>query len=477
MNDRVLFKIRINIPDLDQFDPSAQPCQSEYEAELIFEDNRNGYIKIFFEGRESLDRKVMSCEPSYSYSLLSKFEVLEAISPKHLRRVDFREYDHRGMRSAQVDEFGRQYFTINLKGIKLTYEASEQKESEIYLNQTAFPLIELNYRYSPNFSWRNDEFQLEPLNNIKEFIHFDKIEFIPEHNFYVSNKSTEMQINIKKEPRFRIRHHNATRSEIMACVNVLCALYSFYTNQKIDWRTSRVYANGELTIESRETSEEENKFIHGIFIWDFIQNPLNLVRNVDAQLLAKNSEMVFRLIERFNYAMRASDESKFMVLYSILEELRNYYILTGLIEAKPDGTAANLNRVREEYKFIHGVDKTDAFIKDALNNITGIVDESERALFANEIPFKVSAIKLMSMTNQFERYFKYLGVDPNQYELDLKQLKSLRDTIFHGRPVKDKDFLKKAIWYAHLPRLVGELMIKFFGINDLKSIEKKRVYG
>lgn len=477
MSERILFQVRINIPDLDQFDSGAKPCDADFEAELVLGNNRNDYLKVFFEGNQALDRKVMSCEPNYSYSLLSKFEVVKVISPQRLKHVDFCEYDHKGMKSAQVDEFGKQYFTISLKGIRLVYEPSERQDSEIYLNNSAFPLIELNYRYSPNFSWKNDEFQFEPLNNIKEFIPFDKIKFIPEQNFYVSNKNSDKQINIIKEPRFRIRHDNATRTEIMQCVDILCALYSFYTNQKVDWRTSRVYSEGKLTIESRETSEEENKFIHGIFIWDFIQNPLNLIRNVDAQMLMKNSDLVFRLTERFNYAMRAPDETRFMVLYSILEELRNYYILSGLIDAKPDGTPANLNRVKEEYKFIHGVDKTDSLIRAALNSITGIVDESERLTFTNEIPYKVSAIKLMSMSNQFESYFKFVGIDPKQFELDFKKLKSLRDTVFHGRPITDKTYLKKAIWYSHLPRLVGELMLKFFGINDLRAIEKKTVYG
>lgn len=474
MSERILFKVRINIPDLDKFDPFAQPCETDYEVELVQECNSH-YLKIFFEGNQALDRKIMSCEPNYSFSLLSKFEVVEVISPERLLHVDFCEYDHKGMKSVTIDESGKQYFTINLKGIRLVYENSHQGDTEVYLNNTAFPLIEMNYRYAPNFPWKNDEFKFEPRNNLKEFIPFEKVRFIPEQNFYISNKSTEKRINIVKEPRLRLRHDNATQSEIMKCVDILCALYSFYTNQKIDWRTSKVYAEGKLTIESRETQEEENKFVHGIFIWDFIQNPLNLIQNVDPLQLISNSDLVLRLIDRFNYAMRASDETKFMILYSILEELRNHYILTGLVEAKPDGTPANLNRVKEEYRFVYGVDKTDSYIGECLISITKIVDESEQSMFADEIPYKVSAIKLMSMSSQFKSYFKFLGVDSLPYELDFKQLKSLRDTIFHGRPIKDKEYLKKVIWYAHLPRFVGELMIKFFGISDLKAIDKKRV--
>jgi hypothetical protein len=282
------------------------------------------------------------------------------------------------MASEKVDEFGRVHFTIRLKGIRLIYEASEAQDSEIYLNHTAFPLIELNYRYSPNFSWKNEEFQFQPLNNIKEFILFNKIKFIPEHNFYVSSKSSEKLVNVKKEPRFRIRHENATADEIRKHAEMLCDLYSFYTNKKVDWQFSRIYADGKLFIELRDTVQEENKFVHGIFIWDFTQNPLNLIRNVDAKRVGENGEVVSRLVERYNYALSANDEVKFLILYSILEELRNYYILAGEIEKERGGTPPNLNRVKEGYRFIHGTGKTNTLIRDALRKISEIVDSEEK---------------------------------------------------------------------------------------------------
>jgi hypothetical protein len=397
---------RINIPGLDKHDPDAQKSGFEHEAELVFETNHDCYIKIFFDPKESLDRKVMSCEPSYSYTLLSKFIVTEVIAPSRLKHIDFCNYEHKGMASEKVDEFGRVHFTIRLKGIRLIYEASEAQDSEIYLNHTAFPLIELNYRYSPNFSWKNEKFQFQPLNNIKEFIVFNKIEFIPEHNFYVSTKSSEKLVNVKKGPRFRIRHENATADQVQKHAEMLCVLYSFYTNKKVDWEFPRIYAEGKLFVELRDTAWEENKFPHGVFIWDFAQNPLNLICNVDAKRVVENGGVVSRLVERYNYALSANDEVKFLILYSILEELRNYYILAGEIEKKRAGTPPNLNRVKEEYKFIHGTDKTNAQIRDILRKVSEMVHPSEKELFDSEISLKVSGIRIMSMTKQFESYFK-----------------------------------------------------------------------
>ena len=116
-------------------------------------------------------------------------------------------------------------------------------------------------------------------------------------------------------------------------------------------------------------------------------------------------------------------------------------------------------------------------IKDSLKKISEIVVPEEKEQFENEISIKVNGVRIMSMTDQFKSYFGYVEVDPRRYDLDFKELKSLRDNIFHGRPVKDREYLKKVNWYDRLPRLTGELLINFFGIRDLKKIDKKRVWG
>jgi hypothetical protein len=478
LDERIFFKLTIDIPDLDKLEPDAKKSELVYDGELVFETNSEFYIKIFFDYSERLDRKVMSWDPKYSYSLLSRFQVTEIISPNRLKHIDFANYYHKGMHSGtDSQEFNKQYFTIKPTGIRLVYEAAEQAESEIYLNQTAFKLIELSYRYQPNFPWRNEEFRFEPINNIKEFIRFNDINFIPEHNFFVSNKSSDKQVSIEKEPRLRISHSGATEAQVKGHVNLLCALYSFYTNKKIDWKYSKIYAEGKLFVEIKDTTQEDVQIIHGIFIWDFIQNPLNLICNVKTKDLIDNSDFVSRLIERYNYALKTNDETKFMILYSILEQLRNHYILTGQIEKEKAGDPPKLKKVKEEYKFTVKPDKTDDFIKDTLKRIIDIVDDSDKVLFEQEIQFKIPVIRLMTMVNQFDSYFKFANVDPEDFGLDFKELKSIRDDIFHGRPIRKKDYLNKVNWYEHLPRLTGELLIKFFGIDDLKTIEKKRNFG
>jgi hypothetical protein len=473
-NEKICFKVKIEIPEIASENNSES---TEYLGEVIFETNSEFIIKIYFDDSTELDQRVMGWDPKYSYNLLSKFKVTKVISPEYLLHIDFCDYSYNLIRSRFANKESEQnYLTIKSRGIKLIYKANEQLASEIYLNETAFSLIELNYKYDQDFNWNDSPFKWQPVNNVKDYIHFNDIEFVPENNTFIINKSSDKIVNLEKEPRLRIKHVGLTEFQVKEHVIALCDLYSFYTNKKIDWQFSRIYAEGKLFVEIKDVSSEDNKYAHGLFIWEFVQNPLNLIRNVDSKHLINNRELVSRFVERFNYALKTSDETKFMILYSLLEQLRNQYIITGKIDREMAGNPPNPKKVKEEYKFIYGVDKTNSFIKEALEKISQIVDENDRNLFISEVGLKVSAIKLLSMANQFESYFSYLKMDPKEYGLNFSELKSLRDKIFHGRGIDEVDYLKKVNWGDHLPKFTGVLLLKFFGIDDLKEVNNKRLF-
>ncbi|WP_276368734.1 hypothetical protein [Chryseolinea sp. H1M3-3] len=473
MDERIFFKFTIDIPDIDKSEPDSQTSVCEHHGELLFKDPTNITLKIFYLPLERLDRKIMGWQTDYSYRLLSKFIVSEVKSSyQNLLMIDFTEYEYSGMQnSTEFHESGFEYFTIQLTGIKLIYKSDIQSDSEIYLNGTAFNLIELHYRYHYNLPWKNDQFKWEPTNKVKDWIKFNDISFIPEHRFITSTKSTDTKVSLEKLPRLRIKNNNdLSESEIKTHVNLLCDLYSFYCHKEITWTESKIYSADKLYYEVKRAPSEDNKMPHGIFIWDFIQNPLNLIRKVDTAFMFKEASLVGKMIRRFNYSFKVPDESKFMILYGLLEELRNQYIQNQLIEKDSNG---NPNRAKEEYDFVLRRKDVDAEIEKALELLVSVVDPRQQAMFRQDIKHKVLGIRVMSMTNQFRSYFEFIKVNPDTFGLDFSKLKSLRDKIFHGRKLDDSlDTLKKAVWFEHLPRFTGILLLKFFGIESVDKIEK-----
>ncbi|MBJ6118089.1 hypothetical protein JAO76_07805 [Pontibacter sp. BT310] len=472
MKDSILFKLRINIPELDIYSPNVGTFSGIYNAEILVDENNSNAVslKIFYDGKEYLDHKVMRWEGENENLMLSKFEIMDILQPDNLENISFLEYGYKGITSGtSLYRKGFKYFTIHLKGVRFIYNNSEQDNSVFFLNQQAFQLIENNYRYHSNFPWNTSAYKWKPLHKVKEFISFNGIHFKPEHYFYASN-STESVVSIKKEPKFSVQYSELTAAEIKNHILLICALYSFYSHQNITYSLSRIYTDDKLHIEVKDVEDKAVSNEHGLFRWVFFQDPLNLILQVDIPHLLENLEFVLLIIERFNYALETKGESRFMILYNILEQIRNQYILSKHIEQERAGDPPNLNRVKEEYTFTTSKKKADNFIKEQLMKVAEIIDEEHQEQFIKDVPFKLTPIKVFSMTNQFQSFFNFINIQVEDFELDFVQIKSLRDSIFHGRPVSENiELLHQINSYKRLPMFVGTVILKYFGITEVSK--------
>ncbi|MEP2688241.1 hypothetical protein [Maribacter dokdonensis] len=476
MKIRTFFKLRINIEALDLISPKYQKCAKFYKGELIIDEKNNHEIqlKIFFDEKENLDRKISLWYHKYDLNLIQYFKVIEIEEPKNLIEIDFLNYRCKEIqKSTSFYEFDLKYFIVKLTGIKTTFLNSEKLASTIYLNQQSFDLIELNYYYNQNIFLDDEDYTWKPRNKIENYIKFGKISFKPEHRFFRTTKNHSEKILIQKEPRLSLEYSNLDVKEIKKHIELLCTLYSFYSLENIDYSISRIHTKDKLHIEVRDVSSNITKDYHGIFRWEFFQNPLNLLINVNAVHLLENSKFYRNIVNRFIYSLKTNGESKFMILYSILEQIRNNYILDKKIEKEKAGNIPNLKKVTEEYKFNLSKTQTDKFIKDILENIIDIISEEDKELFKKEIKYKLTPIKVVSMINQFQSLFDYIEINPVDFKLDFLELKRLRDSIFHGRPVNDNlKVLNSANLNKCLPKFVGTVILKYSGINDLKEINK-----
>lgn len=476
MKIRTFFEIKINIDELDNFYPSSEKCSKIYLAELIIDYKNNNEIKlkIFFKDEEYLGEKVMNWNHNNDLNLIEYFHVIKVIEPSDLIEIEFLKYKCKGIEnSTSFYEFNLKYFTIKLTGIKKIYANSENLPSKIYLNQQSFGLIELNYKYNHYFHWSDEEYNWKPTNKIKEYIKFGNILFKPEHNFINSTKNYLEKISIKKEPIITIAYNDLQESEIKKNIELICLLYSLYSIENIDYSLSRIYTKDKLHVEIKDVPNSISIDYHGIFRWDFSQNPLNLFINVNASKLLDDCDFFKKIVERYIFSLNTSGESKFMILYNILEQIRNKYILDKKIEIEKAGEKPNLKKVSEEYNFKLSKTKTDKFIKDILENITEIVSDEDKELFKSEIKYKLTPIKVISMINQFKSFFDYIQIVPEEFELDFLELKSLRDSIFHGRPILENlEKLNAVNSYKCLPKFVGTVILKYSGIDDLKKINR-----
>ncbi len=472
--NRFIFDLSIDMPETKR---TPEPTRGVFIGELIINDGTDLTLRVYF-GNNKAPRGIMSFVGNHEYTLLSRFTVTKIHNPDHLLEIDFADYNYIGMQSntAFFDPvLNLRYFTIKLGGVRLKFKSRGEPDSKIYLNDTATKLAELYYDYSSNYPWA-EKFVWEPSNRLV-CMQFGNIQFLLEHNFYQDGKKSAKDVVIKKEPRIRFKQSDLSYEEIVKHRDLLCALFSFYTNKRIDWTVSRIVSGDYLYVERRKISSEPVDIIHGLFIWDFIQNPMNLVLNVSGEKLLGKVLTIVSLIERFNYSLHAPDETKFMILYSVLEQVRNEYILDGLIEQDKAGNPPDLKKVKEEFVFNVSNAEANSAIRSALETLIPKIDAAEQDKFKAELSGKISFIKMNTMTDQFESLFMHLGIDPGKFDLDFKTLKQLRDHIFHGKLLDPEkiSYLKKATWYSSLPKLTGVVMLKYFGIADLATIPKTRL--
>jgi hypothetical protein len=211
-----------------------------------------------------------------------------------------------------------------------------------------------------------------------------------------------------------------------------------------------------------------------MFAWDFHNDPLNLISDIDVKTAIERKDFLMRIIDRYNYALKTDGESKFMVLYSILEQVRNEYILSGKIEKDKAGITPNLKKVKEEFSFKIRSKDVDSAIKEILSKIADIVSDEQREQFLQELPSKIGSIKLLTMTNQFKSLFEYLNISPEAFGLDFRKLLALRNSIFHGRPVSDVQYLAEINSYKHLPKFTGVIILNFLGISSFSKYKNRR---
>ncbi len=470
----IVFRVRIDCPELCKYFPaSTDKMTYEYDCKLEYSDIDNIKLKVFFKSEESLDRRFMQWAHDYEGNIFSRLSVLEIFSSKDLIEIDLGNSHYKSMKSAEYFNDQYSYLTIGLYGIRLVYKNREAEDSKFYLNKTSFNLIELGYQYNNKIYQDFEEYTWAPRLRFSEAVPFNDIKFFPEFRFYTLEGNNGEEVRIKKEPRIRVESSNLSEIEIRNHVRALCNLYSFYTQKSIECRVSQIYTNGHFYYEVSRVSEEVMKFPHGMFLWKFFQNPMNLIRNVDSGNILMRQEFVSSIIKRFLYALQSQGETQFMLLFNILEQLRNQYILEGKIEKEKAGSPPNIRKVKEEFSFIYGSDRVRKELKKILNQVTDLLQDSEKEMFDEEMHHKISMIKLMGLANQYESLFQFLKISPNEYGLDFSKVKSLRDSIFHGRPIdEDADFLEYVNYHTRMPIFIGTLMLRYFGIENLDNITK-----
>jgi hypothetical protein len=203
---------------------------------------------------------------------------------------------------------------------------------------------------------------------------------------------------------------------------------SFYWEKNIDFFRAHIRVNNIDNYRTREilrfSDHYKDDAKNSILIKKF-DTFYSLIECVNYSSFETNKEILSELIPRAIKSKNVDDISAFMILYNIIEKIRNYFL------SKP--VESEHFMIKEEFEFKLGKKKTNEFIKNKIKEIKEIVADSDLEEFDNKASDKVTFIKKTGLKEQIDSLLNYLKLNSDAYNIELSNLIKIRNNIYHGK--------------------------------------------
>jgi hypothetical protein len=406
---------------------------SNYKSKLIYNQRKPEYSKL-----------TIYYHPGYYL-----FEILEFLSEKGIciletvkektkeqkwefpDILDFSESKLINLQASNSWEHNEKPVILTIDSLSILQSGKFVEFGNFKITENIFQHLDDYIQYGQLANYKNDDKFIETDNNRETNFGVVRFKLSFKHSY---DNSTKFNIDISRDSFLIITNcpKTLTDLEIIEIGNSLCLLMSFYWQKTIDFFNARVRINNNENYHTREILKYSNHLIDesdqyilkkqfGSF-YDFIDS-------INYTLFSENSELIKELVPRIIRTKNVDKVSAFMILYNIIEKIRNYCISVPL-------KGKELS-IKEEFNFTKGKKSTDKFIKLKIKEIEEIVDDSDREDFLNKASDKVSFIKKTGLIDQFESLLSHLELNVLDYNINFTNLIQIRNSIYHGKLPKE----------------------------------------
>lgn len=362
--------------------------------------------------------------------------------------------------SSSFYENGSQYILVTFREVFIEYKLNpaesklQRVDSYFHLSENAVHLFADDYFYSLHNvgNWKAVN-RKNKLNKFLEF-HYKFLILFPTKKAFHSGSN---ELVISRNPAIKIRYQKGTISKDLS--TLFTKILSFYLSENIDYHFGFIYYKKSKVehyknIKNNQFRNNPVLCRHADFddIYDFIKNIKN------KRMLLSQINVIKKYIDKFVLASLMTSESKFIIYFSIFEGVRN-----------------NVNKnmgikIKENFTFIR---KPNNELKKTLLKLASIVEDKDKELYENSVDWKIANIKRYPVKEQFSRFLRHMKIDLSNYNLNLNQVLSLRNKIFHGSFVKDEKVLNEI--NPNLERLASKMIRILMNCSDNhdKKIESK----
>lgn len=331
--------------------------------------------------------------------------------------------DKKGLKAGKIPVI------ICLQNLTYYVSASPSDTSLFYLTENTCLWLDLYSGYR-----RDDEivFSDRPLDNgtPEELFPWGEMAFGLRFVHALREKG-KYDIHIVRLPQLIVKADaGKTDTEIINYARLICLLMSLYGGKFID------YYLGYVRITDGNAPPELNERIEFRFVKDQVDDTVRLpfggtnrtffdfIHSIDYEKVICSRKLLEDITDRVIRSQYIDSTSEFMLLYNVIEKIRNFYIL----KAKEAGQPF----IIEEYAFTLSKTGTDKFIKRKLDEIAGIVQQQDKEAYLSKTYEKISVVRKTGLIDQFDSLILYTGLIPGDYKINFTELVKVRNRIYHG---------------------------------------------
>lgn len=412
------------------FGEDGSDFSSHYDARIVYNNRKSDYIDfiIYYPSSESLYEKFQFLEEQ-GISILQGIktkpagnsweypDILDFSNSRLLNIIESNNWEHNKIQVIlKIDNLDllKNYRQTNDGFFQLTENALQHLDEYITYGQLA------NYDPSDNFidSDKNRE------------IYFGNILFklTLKHDY---GFSTKFKLVINREAYLSITDdsNKLTDDDLIQQGRLLCTLMSFYWQKTVDSFHSYIRVINKENYQTREQLKYSNHYIdesEDYYLKPQYSTIYEFIESLNYENISNTKNLLYEIIPRINKAKFLDEISEFMLLYNVIEKIRNFCVINPV--------NGNKLKIKEEFVFVKSKTLTDSVIKNKIKEIVEIVDPIDSEEFLKKASDKVNFIKKTGLIDQFDSLLSYLGLDPLKYDLNYSTLIKIRNEIYHGKP-------------------------------------------
>ncbi len=352
--------------------------------------------------------------------------------------------------SPSLWKLGRRPVIIQFKKLIRYTESKYARKSTFYLSTNSIDAFARGYFLpsSDGLQFKNEKLDFP----IKWGVHHFNYGF--QHEILEFNVHN---INLLRLPYITLPYqYNYSPEEMIELVDKLCTIISLFCHKEvslfyahIDYeikKENRTYRTILYHDDSKEYIDENE---YNIWFDDYFLLE-NLVDAVDQKKLDVCYPLMKEIVRRIIKSLRVDEISEFMLLYNVIEKIRNHFI-------KISESMGEKTFIDEQFNFTVNEEEALAIINNKLNEISEIIEESDKQAFQRKIVGTADHLKLKVMKDQWYKFFDYIKIETSLYGVDLKKLIKTRSRIFHGSAKGTSGIVE---YNAAMRKIIKDLIIK-----------------